>query len=52
MCPIELKAIDNDMLREDEKEWLNSYHATVYEKLNDYLNPNEKRWLKNQTRKI
>ncbi len=52
MCPIDLKAINNSMLRKDEKEWLNNYHAMVYEKLNSFLNENEKKWLKNQTREI
>ncbi len=52
MCPIHLKAIDTDMLNRDEKEWLNSYHATVYKKLNKHLSVEEKKWLKNQTRSI
>jgi Xaa-Pro aminopeptidase len=52
MCPIDLKAVDTNMLNRDEKEWLNSYHATVYEKLTEHLNTGEKEWLKNQTRAV
>jgi Xaa-Pro aminopeptidase len=52
MCPIDLKAVDAEKLNSDEKEWLNSYHATVYEKLNEHLNTEEKKWLKNQTRLV
>jgi Xaa-Pro aminopeptidase len=32
-CPIDLEGIKVEMLTEDEKAWLNSYHKTVYEKL-------------------
>ncbi len=52
MCPINLKAINDTMLREDEKNWLNNYHTIVYKNINEYLNPDEKKWLKNQTHKI
>ena len=52
MCPVDTEAIDVSLLREDEKEWLNSYHKTVYKKLKDFLQPAEKEWLKKQTRPI
>jgi Xaa-Pro aminopeptidase len=51
-CPIDLEAINVDMLTKEEKEWLNDYHKDVYEKLSPYLNEEEKVWLKNETREI
>lgn len=50
--PIDLEAIDVDLLTVDEKEWLNNYHKAVYEKLSPYLNEEEKMWLKEKTRSI
>ena len=40
------------MLNDDEKEWLNSYHKKVYDKLSPYLNEEEKELLKIETREI
>ena len=50
--PIDLEAIDVDLLTVDEKEWLNNYHKAVCEKLSPYLNEEEKMWLKEKTRSI
>ena len=49
LCHIDKKLIDLTMLDEKEKNWLNDYHSTVYDKLSPYLNPDEKRWLKEKT---
>ncbi|MPQ45047.1 aminopeptidase P family protein [Clostridium tarantellae] len=51
-CPIELEAIDINLLKEEEITWLNDYHETVYNKLKNYLNEEESNWLKKYTRKI
>ena len=51
-CPIELKLVKVEMLSEEEKEWLNSYHKTVYEKLSPLLNEEEKAWLQSETKSI
>ena len=51
-CPIDLNGVDVDMLTKDEKEWLNSYHKMVYDKLHLYLNDEEKEFLREQTRSI
>ena len=51
-CPIDLDAIDVDLLLPKEKEWLNNYHAEVFTKLSPYLNEEEKAWLKEETRSI
>lgn len=50
--PIDLDAIDVDMLSEKEKAWLNNYHKETYNKLSAYLNEEEKAWLKKETRSI
>lgn len=51
-CPIDLDAVDKDMLTVDEKNWLNNYHKDVYEKLSPFLNEEEGAWLENETRAI
>lgn len=51
-CPIDLEAINKDMLTKEEIEWLNSYHRDVYTKLSPYLNEEEKQWLEKETRSI
>lgn len=50
--PIDLEAIDANLLSEKEKIWLNEYHKDVYSKLSPYLNEEEKAWLKEETRSI
>lgn len=51
-CPIDLDGINKDMLTKEEVKWLNNYHKDVYEKLSPYLNDEEKKWLKKETREI
>ena len=51
-CPIDLNGIKVELLNDDEKEWLNSYHKKVYDKLSPYLNEEEKELLKIETREI
>ena len=50
--PFDLDAIKVDIMTEEEKQRLNDYHQKVYEKVSPYLNDEEKKWLKNYTRKI
>lgn len=50
--PIDLEAIDVNLLTEMEKSWLNNYHKEVYEKLSPYLNDEENAWLREETRSI
>ena len=51
-CPIDQHLIDLSMLIPEEKDWLNHYHVTVYEKLQPFLTGEEKHWLINATAKI
>jgi Xaa-Pro aminopeptidase len=52
LCPIDLDLVDVTLLTLEEKAWLTSYHATVYEKLSPFLTDDEKDWLRHETRAI
>lgn len=52
LCPIDLSLVDANLLNREEKEWLNAYHAEVYEKLAPRLNASEKAWLQAQTQAL
>lgn len=52
LCPIDLEAIDVSLLNEAEKNWLNDYHKTVFEKLSPYLEKDDKDFLKEATKAI
>ncbi|MEG1875047.1 MAG: aminopeptidase P family protein [Angelakisella sp.] len=51
-CPIDTRPVLVSLLTEDELEWLNSYHAMVYDAIADLLTAEEQRWLKNATRPL
>lgn len=51
-CPIDLNGVVVDMLTSEEKEWLNNYHETVFNKLSPFLNEDEVNFLKEETRSI
>lgn len=51
-APIDLDAIDVDLLTYKEKKWLNDYHQEVYDKISPFLTSEEKEWLKEYTRTI
>lgn len=50
--PMDLDAINKDLMKPHEKEWLNEYHKEVYNKVSPHLNEEERKWLKEQTREI
>lgn len=52
LCPIDIRAIVPDMLDQRQKDWLNSYHTRVYEKLGPHLNTEERVWLGQKTAPI
>lgn len=52
LCPIETSLIDVSMLTKNEKNWLNDYHKNVYDKLADFLDYDEKMWLRKKTQAI
>lgn len=51
-APIDLDPVDISMLTPEEKDWLNSYHKIVFEKISPKLNEEERDWLKIYTREI
>ena len=46
LCYIDKSLIDISLLDQKEIDWLNSYHAEVFEKLSPFLNEAERLWLK------
>ena len=46
LCYIDKTLIDISLLDQKEIEWLNSYHAEVFEKLSPFLSDEEDDWLK------
>lgn len=49
LCPIDTKPIRVNLLTTEEREWLNSYHKLVYDKLSPKLPDELKKWLKEKT---
>ena len=52
LCPIDVKPIVTEMLTDDERCWLNDYHARVYRQLKQYLSDAEQAWLATVTAPI
>lgn len=52
VCPIDLEAIDANLLTAEEKAWLNNYHRSVFQKLSPYLEGEDLEYLKTATREI
>jgi Xaa-Pro aminopeptidase len=45
LCPIDTRCIERDLLRPDEIDWLNTYHATVRSRLSPLLSGAALAWL-------
>jgi Xaa-Pro aminopeptidase len=52
LCPIDTRCIDRSLLRDDEVQWLNRYHATVLERVAPLVQGDALTWLKERTRSI
>jgi len=52
LCPIDTRCIEPDLLRQDEIDWLNSYHATVRERLSPLVSGAALAWLLQRTAPI
>ncbi len=50
--PIDLDAVNPDLMTKEDKEQLNEYHAKVYELIAPRLDEEERDWLKEYTRAI
>jgi len=51
-CHFERDLMEETLLTRQEKDWINSYHAMVYEKLSPNLDTDVESWLKGKTRPI
>jgi Xaa-Pro aminopeptidase len=45
LVPVDISAIDKSLLGSDALEWINRYHARVYNELSPSLNEKERVWL-------
>lgn len=52
LCPIDTRCLDLSLLRADEIDWLNDYHATVRARLLPYVDGIARLWLENRTSKL
>jgi len=52
LCPIDTRAIDRALLRDDELQWLNDYHATVRERLAPHVSGDALAWLHARTKPL
>ncbi len=52
LCPIDTRCIDLTLLRDDERAWLNDYHATVLERVSPHVSDAAKTWLEKRTQAI
>ena len=49
LCPIDTRCIDRSLMRQDEIDWLNAYHATVRERLSPLVSGAALQWLQQRT---
>ncbi|MGI9134520.1 MAG: aminopeptidase family protein P, partial [Rhodoferax sp.] len=52
LCPIDLSCIERALLRPDEVEWINQYHATVRQRLQPLLDGAALDWLVRRTQGV
>lgn len=52
LCPIDTRPIILELMTQEERRWLNDYHAMVYEKLREHLDDGEQAWLATATAPI
>jgi Xaa-Pro aminopeptidase len=52
MCPIDTRCIELSLMREDERAWLNAYHATVLERLSPRVSGDALAWLVERTKAV
>ena len=52
LCPIDTRCIERSLLRADEIDWLNAYHATVWQRLAPRVQGAALAWLQQRTQAI
>ncbi|WP_446904393.1 aminopeptidase P family protein [Burkholderia sp. YIM B11467] len=52
LCPIDTRCVLIEMLHDEERAWLNTYHATVRERVGRHLSGDARAWLDARTQPI
>ncbi len=52
LCPIDTRCIEPALLHEDERQWLNGYHAEVRRRIAPHVNGDALAWLEQRTQAI
>jgi Xaa-Pro aminopeptidase len=52
LAPIDLRLIEQDLLTDAERRWLNAYHARIFREIGPSLKGAVKAWLKQATHAI
>ena len=52
LTPIDLRLVDEKLLVDAERDWLNAYHKRVFKEIGPQLKGEVKGWLKDATRGI
>ena len=52
LCPIDRRLIDTDLLERAELQWLDAYHARVWDELSPLLAPSPRSWLRRVTKPL
>lgn len=51
-APIDCDLIEKKLLNDSEIQWINRYHSIVYEKIQNFLSLEERRWLQKVTKTL
>jgi Xaa-Pro aminopeptidase len=49
LCPIDIRCVQRDQLRQDEVDWINAYHAEVRRRLAPKVSGPALAWLMHRT---
>jgi Xaa-Pro aminopeptidase len=52
LCPIDTRCIALELMRDDERAWLNAYHETVRARVSPHVTGDAKAWLETRTQAI
>ncbi|MBN3755158.1 aminopeptidase P family protein [Paraburkholderia sp. Tr-20389] len=52
LCPIDTRCVALNLLRDDERAWLNAYHAMVRERVSPRVSGDAKAWLETRTQPV
>ena len=49
LFPFDINLFDTSIMSDEEIQWVNNYHSTVYNSLSPLLDEVQKQWLKEKT---